>query len=57
MIAATDHQFRMGKRGLDNLERLNHQLKPLVGSPLAESQDALFRISAPGKVGIFRPAR
>ena len=57
MIAATDHQLRIGQRGLDNLERLNHQLKPLVGSPLAESQDALFRISAPGKVGIFRPAR
>jgi len=55
MIAATDHQLRVGKRCLDNLERLDHQLEPFVGPPLAESQDAVFRIAAPGKVGIFRP--
>ena len=53
MVPACDHQFRI-REGLRHvLKCLNHQLQPLVGSPFAEGQDAMFRISSSGKIGEF----
>jgi hypothetical protein len=47
MIASAHNQFGIRQRSLHELERLDHQLKPLVGSPFSERQDAVFGVSAP----------
>jgi hypothetical protein len=39
------------------LKRLDHQLQALVGSPFAESQNAMLGIAPPGEVWILRLSR
>jgi hypothetical protein len=57
MVTSTNDQLRIRQSRGHNLERLDHQFEPFVGSPFSERQNAVFRITAPGKVRIFRPAR
>jgi hypothetical protein len=56
MVSTAHNQLRVGHGIVDNLESLDHQLQSLIRSPLSESQNAVLRIAAPRKVGIFRPA-
>ena len=55
MVASGDNQSRVRKRLRDGFERFDHEFQPLVGSPFAESKNAVLGIAAPRKVGIFRP--
>ena len=41
MIAACDNQLRVRHSLPQQLERLNHEFEPLVGSPLAKSENAM----------------
>jgi hypothetical protein len=54
MVASANDQLRIGHGLRKQVEGLNHQLEPLVGSPFAESENAMLRIAAPGKIGILR---
>jgi hypothetical protein len=54
MISSTDEQLRIRQGLVHNLKRFNHELKPFVGSPFSESQDAMFGIATPGEIRIFR---
>jgi hypothetical protein len=54
MVASAHDQRRIGHGLREQVEGLNHQLEPLVGSPFAKSENAMLRISAPGKIGILR---
>gem|GEM_PF-1358865 len=53
MVSAANHQLGIGQRFRHILECFNHQLQPLISSPLAEGQNAMFRIAAAGKIRIF----
>jgi hypothetical protein len=57
MVPSGDYQFGIGRGGAHDLEGFNHELKPFVSSPLAESENAMLGIAAAGKIGIFGPAR
>jgi hypothetical protein len=57
MITSANNQFGIGQACVHQLERLNHEFEPFVGSPLAEREDAVLRIASPGKIRIFRPSR
>lgn len=57
MIATGDDQFRFGNFARNHLERLQHELQPLVGSPFSEGENAMDRISPAGEVGKLGPAR
>jgi hypothetical protein len=57
MVPSGHDQFGVGEGSANDLKRLNHELKPFVGSPFAERQDAMLWIAASGKVGILRSAR
>jgi hypothetical protein len=57
MIAPGDHQLRVRQGVGNNFERFSHELKPFVGSPFPECEDAMLRIAAPGKIRVFGPAR
>lgn len=57
MIPARHDELRVGQTVGQQIEGFHHQLEPLVGSPLAEGENALLRISTPGKIGELRPAR
>jgi len=46
MVAAGNHQFGCWQRFSEALEGLNHEFQPLIRSPLAECQNAMFGISA-----------
>ena len=53
MVPAGNHQLGI-RQGLSyNLERVEQKFEPLVGSPLTKRQDAMLRISPPGKIGVF----
>ena len=57
MIASGDDQLCVRQSGHYELECLNHEFKAFIGSPFAESQDAVFRIAAACKIRIFRSSR
>jgi hypothetical protein len=48
MVPSSNHQPGVGQGFRHILESLSHQLQALVGSPFAEGQNAVFRISPPG---------
>jgi hypothetical protein len=53
MVAAGDDQLGARQSVRNKLERFEQQFKPLVCSPLAESQNAMLWISAPRKIWVF----
>jgi hypothetical protein len=57
MISTADDQLGAGQGRFDDLERLNHEFKPFVGSPFAKGEDSVRGITAPGKIRVFRSAR
>ena len=57
MVAACDDELGIRHPVRQQIESLHHQLKPLIGSPLAESENALIGISATGKIGELGTAR
>jgi hypothetical protein len=50
MVSSAHHQAGRGQNLRDQLKRIDHQLEPFVGSPLPESQNAMLRVPAPGKI-------
>jgi hypothetical protein len=46
VVAASNYQPGIGKLFRHGLESLDHEFKPLVGSPFSESQNAVHRIAA-----------
>jgi hypothetical protein len=57
MVAAGDDQLRLGKSLGNQMEGFDHELQAFVSAPLAEREDAMLGIAAPGKVGIFGSLR
>ena len=57
VIASADNEFCVRQSLAYDLESLDHQLKTFVCSPLAECQDAMLGISAPGKIWILWSGR
>jgi hypothetical protein len=57
MISAGDHQPGVWQNVGHSLECIDHEFEALVGSPLAKCEDAVLRISAAGKIRVFRSAR
>jgi hypothetical protein len=53
MVAAGDDQPGIGQGAGHYLECIHHEFEAFVGSPLAKCQDAVLRISAPGKIRVF----
>jgi hypothetical protein len=50
MVCSAHHQAGRGQDLGDQLKGIDHQLEPLVGSPLAKRQNAMLRVPAPGKI-------
>ncbi len=57
MVTAGNHELNLGQLCRDQLEGLNHEFEPLVGSPLPECQNAVSGSTAPREIGEFGPAR
>ncbi len=57
MVTAGNHEFDLGQLRRDQLEGHNHELKPLIGSPLPECQNAVSGSTPPREVREFGPAR
>jgi hypothetical protein len=57
MVSAGNHQFRLWHLLSDQIKGLDHELETLVGSPFAESQNAVDGSSTPRKIREFGPAR
>jgi hypothetical protein len=57
MVSPGNHQLCVWQLLSDEVKSLYHQLETFVGSPLAERQNSVLGISAPGEVREFRPAR
>lgn len=57
MVAACDHQLRLGILGVHGLERLNQRFQPLVRSPFSKGENALRRSCSPRKIRILRMLR
>lgn len=57
MVPSANHQPGVRQNFRHVFKRFDHQLQPLVGSPLAEGQNAMFRIAAPVKAGEFGLSR
>lgn len=57
MIAAGNDQPCVRQGFGDDVERLDHEFQPFICSPFTESQDAMLRIAAPGKIRILWSAR
>jgi hypothetical protein len=55
MVAAGNYQPGIGQLRRHDLERVDHEFEALIGSPLAERENAMFGIAAPRKVGRFGP--
>ena len=55
MVAAGNYQPGIGQLRRHDLERVDHEFEALVGSPLAECENAMFGIAAARKVGRFGP--
>ena len=53
MVAAGYNQLRIRYGIGEERKRLDHEFEPLIGSPLAERENAVLRIAAAGKVRIF----
>jgi hypothetical protein len=53
MISAGDDQLGIRKGLSHNFERIEQELESLVGSPFAESQNPMLRISPPGKIRVL----
>jgi hypothetical protein len=53
MVGSAHHQAGGGQDLRDQLKRIDHQLEPLVGSPLAKSQNAMLRVPAPGEIRVL----
>jgi len=53
MISSRDDEADLGESLGKNVESLNHELETLVGSPFSKGKNAMFGISAAGKIGIF----
>jgi hypothetical protein len=51
MIAAGNHQLRMGYATLQCVEGRDHEFEALVRSPFAERQNAVLGVAAARKVG------
>jgi hypothetical protein len=45
MVASSNYQLGIWKLLRHNLESLDHEFKPLVGSPFSESQNAVHWIA------------
>ena len=56
MVAPSDDQPGIRQSFVHELKGFNHQLKPFVGSPFAESQNAMFKIAPAREIGILRCA-
>jgi hypothetical protein len=56
MITAGNHKPGVWKSLRKNIKGLNHELQPLVRSPLAKGKDPM-RVASAGEVRIFGPAR
>ncbi len=54
MVASTDDESRLRNASGYGLECFDHEFQPFVGAPFPECENAQLRISAPGKVRIFR---
>jgi hypothetical protein len=54
MVTPADHESGVGQSLRHNSKGLNHELQPFVSPPFAESENAMFGVSAHGKVRIFR---
>jgi hypothetical protein len=57
MISSSDYELGLGQSLRDLFERLDHQLETFVGSPFAERENTVDRISSPRKIGDLGPAR
>lgn len=57
MISAGNNQLYVRHSFGKQRKSFNHQLQPLIGSPLAEGENAVGRIPAPREIGKFRPPR
>src|SRR5581483_8321461 len=57
MITSGDDELGVGHSLRDDFKSIDQLLQPLVGPPFAESENALRRIVAAGKVGILGSAR
>jgi len=57
MVSPGDHQLRVGKLRGDFDEGVDNRLQPLVCAPFPEGENAMIRIAALRKVGIFGPSR
>jgi len=53
MISAGDDQLRVRQYVGDSLKSIDHEFEALVGSPLAERQNAVLRIAAAGESRVF----
>src|SRR5690242_7757818 len=57
MITSGDDELGIGHARRDDFKSIDQLLQPLVGPPFAESENALRRVVAAGKIGILRRAR
>jgi len=57
MIAACHDELCVRHPIRQQIERFHHQFEAFISSPLAESEDVLGRIAAPGKVRKLRASR
>jgi hypothetical protein len=55
VVAPGNHQLRFGHLRGNQIKSLDHQFQTLVGSPFAESQDAVDGRSTPREVGKLWP--
>src|SRR5579863_155254 len=56
MVPACYQKLRLRRTLSDEFEGLNYKLQPFVSSPLAERQDAMYRIAPSREVGVFGTA-
>jgi len=57
MVPSANHEPGIRQNIRHVFKRFDHQLQPLVGSPLAEGENTMFRIAAPVKAGEFGLSR
>jgi hypothetical protein len=53
VVSSRDNEPGLRESLGENVKRLNHEFKTLVGSPFAEGKNAMFGIAATGELGIF----
>jgi hypothetical protein len=57
MVASGNHELGFGPLCRDQMEGINHEFEPLVGSPFAERQNAMDWSTTPREVREFGPTR